>query len=83
MLRSSIEYRVPLIKKVQGVIFTDAGYAWSKDYDESNFELGLMKYSAGVGLRINSPLGPLRLDYGIPLNGGDGGVFHFSFGGTF
>jgi len=83
MLRGSVEYRVPLVKKVQGVVFTDAGYAWSKDYDESNFELGLMKYSVGVGLRINSPLGPLRLDYGIPLNGGNGGRFHFSFGGQF
>ena len=83
MLRGSVEYRVPLVKKVQGVLFTDAGYAWSKDYDESNFELGSMKYSAGVGLRINSPLGPLRLDYGIPLNGGNGGRFHFSFGGQF
>ena len=83
MLRGSIEYRVPLVKKVQGVVFSDAGYAWSKDYDESNFDLGLMKYSAGVGLRINSPLGPLRLDYGIPLNGGNGGRFHFSFGGQF
>ncbi len=83
MLRGSVEYRVPLVKKVQGVVFTDAGYAWSKDYDESNFDLGLMKYSAGIGLRINSPLGPLRLDYGVPLNGGNGGRFHFSFGGQF
>ena len=83
MLRGSVEYRIPLVKKVQGVVFTDAGYAWSKDYNESNFELGLMKYSAGIGLRINSPLGPLRLDYGIPLNGGNGGRFHFSFGGQF
>jgi outer membrane protein insertion porin family len=83
MLRGSVEYRVPLVKKVQGVAFTDAGYAWSKDYGENSFDLGRMKYSAGVGLRINSPLGPLRLDYGIPLNGGNGGRFHFSFGGQF
>ena len=79
MLRSTLEYRVPLMKKVQGVLFTDAGYAWDKDTEDA-FDIGLMKYSYGVGLRINSPLGPLRLDYGI---GEDGGRFHFSFGGQF
>ncbi len=79
MLRSTLEYRVPLMKKVQGVLFTDAGYAWDKNTEDA-FDIGLMKYSYGVGLRINSPLGPLRLDYGI---GEDGGRFHFSFGGQF
>lgn len=83
MLRGSFEFRHPIIKKVEGVIFTDAGYAWSKQYDEKNFSLGDMKYSAGIGLRVNSPLGPLRFDYGYPLKGGDHGRFHFSFGGQF
>ncbi|MEG1346019.1 MAG: BamA/TamA family outer membrane protein, partial [Acidaminococcaceae bacterium] len=83
MLRASLEYRMPLMKKVQGVVFTDAGYAWSERYNENNFELGLIKYSYGIGLRVNSPLGPLRLDYGIPVSGGKGGRFHFSFGGQF
>ena len=79
MFRSSLEYRMPLIKKVQGVLFTDAGYAWDKK-TEDYFDFGKMKYSYGLGLRINSPLGPLRLDYGI---GSNGGRFHFSFGGQF
>ena len=79
MLKGTIEYRVPLMKKVQGVLLTDVGYAWDKK-TEDDFDLGLMKYSYGVGLRVNSPLGPLRLDYGI---GDDGGRFHFSFGGQF
>jgi outer membrane protein insertion porin family len=84
MLRGSLEFRKPLIKKVEGVVFTDAGYAWSKDYDEKNFALGSMKYSVGLGLRVNSPLGPIRLDYGFPLRGEHrSGRFHFSFGGQF
>ena len=83
MLRGSLEFRHPLMKKVEGVWFFDSGYAWSKDYDEKNFHLGNMLYSTGLGLRINSPLGPLRLDYGFPLKGGNGGRFHFSFGGQF
>lgn len=79
MLKATLEYRTPLMKKVQGVIFTDTGYAWDKK-TEDDFDLGLIKFSYGIGLRVNSPLGPLRLDYGI---GDDGGRFHFSFGGQF
>lgn len=79
MLRGTVEYRMPLMKKVQGVLFTDYGYAWDKK-TEDKFDFGLMKLGYGVGLRVNSPLGPLRLDYGF---GDEGGRFHFSFGGQF
>ncbi len=80
MLRGTVEYRVPIVKKVQGVLFVDSGYAWDKRYDESNFDLGLIKVGYGVGMRISSPLGPIKLDYG---RGSNGGRFHFSFGGQF
>ena len=79
MLKATLEYRFPIIKKVQGVLFTDNGYAWDKRH-EDEFDFGLIKNSFGVGLRINSPLGPVKLDYGY---GDDGGKFHFSFGGQF
>lgn len=79
MLKATLEYRFPIIKKVQGVLFTDNGYAWDKRF-EDDFDLGLIKNSIGVGMRINSPLGPVKLDYGW---GDDGGRFHFSFGGQF
>ena len=79
MLKATLEYRFPIVKKVQGVLFTDNGYAWDKRH-EDEFDLGLLKNSYGVGLRINSPLGPVKLDYGY---GDDGGKFHFSFGGQF
>lgn len=79
MLKATLEYRFPIVKKVQGVLFTDNGYAWDKRH-EDEFDMGLIKNSYGVGLRINSPLGPVKLDYGY---GEDGGKFHFSFGGQF
>lgn len=79
MLKATLEYRFPIVKKVQGVLFTDNGYAWDKRH-EDEFDFGLIKNSFGVGLRINSPLGPVKLDYGY---GDDGGKFHFSFGGQF
>ena len=79
MVKATLEYRFPIVKKVQGVLFTDNGYAWDKRH-EDDFDFGLLKNSYGVGLRINSPLGPVKLDYGY---GEDGGKFHFSFGGQF
>ena len=79
MVKATLEYRFPIVKKVQGVLFTDNGYAWDNRF-EDEFDFGLIKNSFGVGLRINSPLGPVKLDYGY---GEDGGKFHFSFGGQF
>ena len=79
MVKATLEYRFPIVKKVQGVLFTDNGYAWDKRHEDA-FDLGLIKNSYGLGLRINSPLGPVKLDYGY---GEDGGKFHFSFGGQF
>ena len=71
----SAEYRFPIAKQVQGAIFTDWGAAWDDDYWPDTF-----KGSVGVGVSLNTPLGPLRLDYG---RGSDGGRIHFSVGGSF
>ncbi len=77
MMSGTLEYRFPVVKKVQGVVFSDAGYAWNKGV---NMDLSDIKTSIGVGFRITSPLGPVRLDYAI---GEEEGRFHFSFGGQF
>ena len=79
MLRGTAEYRFPIRNKVQGVIFYDYGYAWDKR-DQKNFDFDLMQSGYGVGLRINSPLGPIKLDWG---KGKQRSRFHFSFGGQF
>lgn len=69
------EYRFPLLKKVQGALFTDWGAAW-----ESGFVPDESKGSVGIGLQLETPVGPIRLDYG---RGSDGGRVHFSIGGVF
>ena len=79
MLRGTAEYRFPIRNKVQGVLFYDIGYAWDKR-DQRNFDLGLMESGYGIGVRINSPLGPIKLDWG---KGKQRSRFHFSFGGQF
>ena len=79
MLRGTAEYRFPIRNKVQGVVFYDIGYAWDKR-DQKEFDLGLMESGYGLGLRVNSPLGPIKLDWG---KGKQRSRFHFSFGGQF
>jgi outer membrane protein insertion porin family len=47
------------------VAFLDAGNV----YDESNpFDLGELRRSAGFGIRILTPVGPIRLDWGFKLD---------------
>jgi outer membrane protein insertion porin family len=75
LFTATVEYRYPIATKVEGVIFTDAGNAWDGDYKLDN-----LKYSIGTGLRISTPIGPVRLDYGY---GKEGGKCHFSFGTQF
>jgi outer membrane protein insertion porin family len=73
----SAEFRVPFGSSLQGVTFFDYGYAWP---DGTNMHLGDLKPAVGLGLRVVTPLGPLRLDYGF---GKEGGRSHFSIGHVF
>ena len=82
MLRSSLEYRIPFAKIISGVLFTDVGYAWDKR-DEHAFDLSKLKVGYGLGLRIKTPMGPVRLDYGFGDKNNRKGRFYFSFGTSF
>ena len=77
MFISTFEYRFPLAKSVQGILFTDWGGAWGSGFLPKG---GDIFGSGGMGVALNTPLGPLRLDYG---RGSQGGRFHFSVGGGF
>ncbi|OAM92722.1 Beta-barrel assembly machine subunit BamA [Pelosinus fermentans] len=76
MLAATAEYRFPIAKKVEGVAFTDIGKAWSGE----GYKLNDLEASVGVGIRVSTPIGPIRLDY---AQGSQGGRSHFSFGGQF
>ena len=77
MFLATLEYRFPLFKKVQGVVFTDWGGAWNSNFFPKG---GDIYGSIGLGIALNTPLGPFRLDYG---RGKQGGRFHFTIGGGF
>lgn len=60
------EYLVPIHKEmgILGLVFFDTGNAWDDD-ETADFDL---YSSVGAGVRWYSPLGPLRLEYGYPLD---------------
>ena len=81
MYAATLEYRYPIAKKIQGVVFADVGNAWggTKDIEEHQ-DSNKLHASGGLGFRVTTPIGPVRLDYAWGQNGGK---FHFSFGGKF
>ncbi|MFY9393879.1 MAG: BamA/TamA family outer membrane protein [Halanaerobiales bacterium] len=78
LLLLNLEYRLPIADNFTAVVFADAGNVWEK---EESIDLGDLRYSIGAGLRMNTPIGQLRLDYGFNEDGG--GQPHFSIGHTF
>jgi len=77
MARTTIEWTFPIIEKARGAIFYDTGFvntsAWS-------FGFNHMASDVGIGLRLDLPIGPLRLDYGYPvMRDGYNGGGHFNF----
>jgi outer membrane protein insertion porin family len=87
----STELRMPLVGRLSGVLFLDGGNVWT---DPWGFDLNDLRYDIGPGLRYQTPVGPLRVDFGYQLNPIDGLVvngeemtrrwrIHFSIGQAF
>jgi outer membrane protein insertion porin family len=81
MLVGNIECTYPLASFFKLATFYDIGNVWPKVGDIGS---GGYKAGTGVGFRLKTPIGPVLLDYGIPLNKESGetkrgnGRFHFS-----
>ena len=98
LTRWTIEYTIPIIERVRFAVFYDGGFvnpgSWSfspqkvpvPGNTQGKFSGGLNQ-DIGVGVRLDLPIGPLRLDYGFPIQedsfSSKSGQFQFSVGYQF
>lgn len=86
-LYTNLENRTRLNDNFEVVGFFDFGGAWDKtNTSTSDTNIGEdINMSYGIGLRIQTPIGPLRFDYGWPLGDTEntGGQFYFNIGQLF
>ena len=80
LLVANVEYTIPVMDFLKVATFFDVGNVWAKAKDFASDDL---KSGAGFGLRVKTPIGPINLDYGYPLNNEPGeekrsGKFYFS-----
>ncbi|MEY4511118.1 MAG: hypothetical protein RLZZ450_3240 [Pseudomonadota bacterium] len=83
MLRTNVEIEFPILQAVgiKGVVFTDSGTVWNLEdtYCQAPQNLNLdptqktcgfnpLRFSYGFGVRWFSPMGPLRFEWGFPIN---------------
>lgn len=79
----NLEYRRKIRGPVSAVLFVDSGNVWASVSDVSWND---MRWGIGLGLRLDTPAGPLRLDYGRKLHrraGESGGEIFLAFGTPF
>ena len=82
-LIANAEWRIPVASSFEVALFFDIGNVWA---DPKSVDLGLLRSGAGVGLHYQTPVGPIRLEYGLKLDrlpGEDAGAFAFSVGYPF
>ncbi|WP_276838012.1 BamA/TamA family outer membrane protein [Anaerovibrio lipolyticus] len=75
MYVGSLEFRFPVANKIKGAIFTDWGAAWNHGWIPKHFHA-----SVGVGVMVETPVGPIRIDVG---HGSQGNRVHFNVGASF
>ncbi|WP_369713484.1 outer membrane protein assembly factor [Leptotrichia sp. HSP-342] len=99
---ATIENRTKINDTLQLVAFFDIGNAWQNESRDPRtgkriykpnrkdaHDFKDLKKGYGVGVRLNTPIGPLRFDYGWPMDPEkkgekkDKGKFYFSFGQSF
>jgi outer membrane protein insertion porin family len=83
LARFTVEYTVPIIEKARAAVFYDTGFV---NFESWNYNTNHLVSDIGIGLRLDLPIGPIRIDYAIPLQKdvyGGSGKFNFNVGYQF
>ncbi|MUL37647.1 BamA/TamA family outer membrane protein [Gloeocapsopsis dulcis] len=85
-VQATAEYRFPIFSVVGGALFLDVASDLGTGENVPGNPAGQLGkpgsgFGYGVGLRVQSPLGPLRIDYGINSEGDN--RLHFGIGERF
>jgi len=81
---ANAELTFSIIENLKGAFFVDAGNVWPvpDSSPKGGLSPGGIRAGVGMGVRIKTPIGPVKLDYGFPVNPddsqGDSGRIHFS-----
>jgi len=67
LVETSVELRhpLPLTDMFDGVVFLDSGQV---SLDSWDFPFDDLQYGTGVGVRVKTPIGPLGVDFGVPID---------------
>lgn len=78
----SAELRIGISDNISTVLFADAGYIGAEMFPDGS---GTWHSGAGVGLRYDTGIGPLRFDVGLPVSGpgNDGFQIYIGIGQAF
>ena len=83
LIRATVEYTFPIVDRVRGAVFYDIGGVSAGSYKFGRN----INSDAGVGVRLDLPIGPIRIDYGIPIKADSqndsSGRFNFNVGYQF
>ncbi|MDE0297564.1 MAG: BamA/TamA family outer membrane protein [Candidatus Poribacteria bacterium] len=76
----NVELRFPLYKLFGGALFFDTGNVWD---NLASIDTDPLHSAIGVGVRVDTPLGPARVDYGFPLVGDESPQVSLGLGHAF
>jgi outer membrane protein insertion porin family len=67
---NNVEVEIPIVPAagIRAVVFFDAGNAFGDPWGNGTINLADMRMAYGTGIRWMSPMGPLRFEWGFPIN---------------